>query len=84
MSSALVMTTAAFQTCGAAVYFLRIVIKVLKLRIDFNQTMTQGACGGNLQYFITKVVLDVGKSRRCLTLPLDPSFAVQYVRRNGC
>lgn len=84
MLSALVMTTAAFQTCGAAVYLLRIVIKVLKLCIDFNQTMAQGASVGNLQYFITEVVLDVGKSRRCWTLPLNPSFAVKYVRRNGC
>lgn len=46
--------------------------------------MAQEAHVGNLQYFLTEVVLDMGTSRRCWTLPMNPSFAFQYVRRNGC
>lgn len=85
MSSALVMTTAAFQTCRAAVYSWRKVIEMLKLCTGvYKQLTAQEAYIGKLQYFVTEVFLEMGESRSCRTVPLNPSFAAQYVRRNSC
>lgn len=46
--------------------------------------MVQEAYIGKLQCFVTEVFFKMGASERCRSVPLNPSFAVQYVRRNSC
>lgn len=83
--NALIFTSAAFQIGRAAVYSWRKVVAMLKLYIDlYSYTVTQEYSAGKLRYFVTEVGLEMEASRRCRTVPWNPSFAVQYVRRNGC
>lgn len=81
MSSVLIMATAALQTSGPAVYSLRKAVAMRELCTGvYNYTVAHWQAA----VFWFWRVLEMGASRRCRIVLLNPSSAVQYVERNSC